>query len=177
MSFECANPRTSTAALRASAPGHVASKPKEDDMRKIAYQMLIASLFVAVLAPLAAWAQTEDHLKVDVPFQFRAGNTLLPAGRYLVEPVDESEPNVLVFRGINNHAVAIVPTLSTERSTYQDKSGLDFNKVGNQEVLTKIWVGGEKQGYQILENEPKTVATASNSHSAHRSAMPKKSGM
>ena len=146
-------------------------------MRKIAYQLLIASLFVAVLAPMAAWAQTEDHLNVDVPFQFRAGNTLLPAGRYLVEPVDESEPNVLVFRGINNHAVAIVSTLPTERSTYPDKSDLKFDKVGNQEVLTKIWVAGEEQGYQLLDSGSKTVTMASNSHSARRSAPAKRNGM
>ncbi len=146
-------------------------------MRKITYQLLIASLFVAVLAPIAAWAQTEDHLNVKVPFQFRVGTTVLPAGRYSVQPVDVSDPYTLVFRGIDNHAVAIVPTLPTQASTYQNKSSLDFNKVGNQEVLTKIWVAGEEQGYQILDSGSKTVTMARNSHPARRSAMDKGNGM
>ena len=82
-------------------------------MKKIAYQLLIVSFFVAALAPVAVWAQTTRLLNVDIPFQFRVGNTLLPAGKYTVEPVDVNEPDVLMFRGINSNAVAIVPTNRT----------------------------------------------------------------
>ena len=177
MSFEHATQQTSTATSLALAAEHVAGKIKEDDMKKIAYQLLIASFFVAALAPVAVWAQTTRLLNVDIPFQFRVGNTLLPAGKYTVEPVDVNEPDVLMFRGINSNAVAIVPTVPAERSTVLDKSDLKFDKIGNQEVLTKIWVGGREEGFQILESGSKTVAMASNSHSAHRSVAAKSNGM
>ncbi len=146
-------------------------------MRKIVYQLLFASLFVAVLAPLAAWAQTEDHINVEVPFAFRVGSTLLPAGKYRVEPVDVTDPYTLIFHGLNNNAVAIVPTLPTEASTYQNQSRLKFEKVGNQEILSKIWVAGDTQGYQLLENGPGSVMMAKNSNSARRTAAERSNGM
>jgi hypothetical protein len=146
-------------------------------MRKTAYQLLIASLFVALLTPLAAWAQSEDHLKVDVPFQFRAGDAVLPAGVYKVQQVDLRDPDVIFIEGINNHSEAMVPALPAVSKNNSAQSTLDFDKVGGHEVLTNIWVGGEEQGYQILENGSTTVPMASNSHPARRSAAAKTNGM
>ena len=146
-------------------------------MRKTAYQLLIASLFVALLTPLAAWAQSEDHLKVDVPFQFLAGDTVFPAGIYKIEQVDFRAPDVVLIRGINNDSEAMVPALPAESSTVNAKSSLDFNKVNGQEVLSRIWVGGEQQGYQLLENGHSIMTLAKNSHSATRTATAKASGM
>ena len=146
-------------------------------MRKTAYQLLIASLFVALLTPLAAWAQSEDHLKVDVPFQFRAGDAVLPAGVYKVQQLDLRDPNVIFIEGINNHFEALVQALPAESSTVNTKSSLDFNKVNGQEVLSKIWIGGGEQGYQLIENGHRIMALAKNSHSATRTATTKESGM
>lgn len=146
-------------------------------MKKIAYQLLAASLFAVVLVPMAAYAQPTNRLNVEIPYQFRVGNDLLPAGKYVIEPVDAFDPNVLVFRDVNNNAVAIVSALPAERLTHPAKSSLVFSKVGNQEVLTKIWLGGQKEGFQILENGSKSVAMASNSHAARNSAPAKRNGM
>jgi hypothetical protein len=177
MSFEYTKPRTSTATLQGSAPQLVANRPKEDEMRKTAYQVLIASLFVALLTPLAAWAQSEEHLKVDIPFQFRAGEAVLPAGVYKVGQVDFRAPDVIFLEGINNHSEAMVPARPAVSKNVRTQSTLDFNKVRGQEVLTNIWLGGEDQGYQIIENRSMTMALAKNAHPATRTITANGSGM
>jgi hypothetical protein len=66
-------------------------------MRKITYQLLIASLFIFVLAPVAAFAQLESdsRLNADIPFAFQAGSTKFAAGKYTITPVDTMDPYTL----------------------------------------------------------------------------------
>jgi hypothetical protein len=151
--------------LRASVPELVASKSKEDKVRKTIYQLLVASLFVVALAPMAAFAQLEDPMEADVPFQFQAGRTVFPAGKYWIERVETGDPWTLAISSPDGKNRAIIGALPINSvGMVPSKSSLDFDKVGNNEILTEIWVAGTDQGYRLLEPRFKTESAAQNRH-------------
>lgn len=55
--------------------------------------LLVLSLMAGALG--IAQAQSPDFLKVNVPFDFVAGNRTLPAGEYELHRVNESNPSLL----------------------------------------------------------------------------------
>lgn len=138
-------------------------------MKKINYQVLIASLLFFVLAPLTAFAQgwLESGLDVDIPFQFYAGDTLLPAGTYTITTVDD-DPVVLRMRDASGRTEVLLLTEPTEGETPAAQANLVFNKVGNHEFLSQVWGEGVLTGYNIveprLEQRLKQKGMSSNSH-------------
>ena len=134
-------------------------------MRKTIYQLLVASLFVVVLAPVAAFAQLENPMEADVPFQFQAGRTVFPAGKYWIQRVDTGDPWTLTISSPNGKDRAILDALPINSvGIVPSKSSLDFDKVGNKEILTEIWVAGTDQGYRVMEPKFDTELAANNKH-------------
>ena len=151
--------------MRVSVPDLAASRAEEDKVRKTIYQVLAVSLFVVVLAPVAAFAQLEDPMEADVPFQFQAGQTVFPAGRYWIERVNTGDPWTLTITSPDGKSRAIVGALPINSvGIVPSESSLDFDRVGNNEILTEIWVAGTDQGYRLLEPRFKTESAAQNKH-------------
>jgi hypothetical protein len=84
---------------------------------------------------LTARAQDSRSILVNVPFEFVAGPTVLPAGRYSVERVFLDSESVLVIHGYDN-SVFLLPIVFDEVSAGQ--ANVRFEQVGSKHVLTKV---------------------------------------
>jgi hypothetical protein len=111
---------------------------KEVDMWTTAKRAaFVAALFVGV----SAGSARADELKVRVPFSFVAGGQTLPAGEYVIKPVNEEDPAVVMIRGTGNtKSEAIVLTMPVEgKDPGGDKPVLTFTHNGSQYRLSTIW--------------------------------------
>jgi hypothetical protein len=98
----------------------------------------------AVFLGLCAGSAHAQEAIVKVPFAFTVGGLTLPAGKYVIQPVDQ-DPAVIMIRGGNgNHeSVAIVLTSPADgRDPAGDKPALSFTRVENQYRLSTIWESG-----------------------------------
>jgi hypothetical protein len=99
----------------------------------------------AVLAGTGLHAQKLD-MRATIPFDFRAGNTLMPAGEYdvyrhdhwvVLRLVDGGKPSTAF---LTNGAIAADPVRDAR---------LEFNRYGNAYFLTTIWEPFSHDGRQV----------------------------
>jgi hypothetical protein len=84
---------------------------------------------------LTARAQDSRDIVVNVPFEFVAGTTVLPAGRYSVERVSHDSDSAIVIRGYDNSAF-LLPIVFDEVS--QRQTNVSFEQVGDMHLLSKV---------------------------------------
>ena len=119
------------------------------------YQLL--SLFMALVLALAiyatkAHAQIVGDLEVNIPFQFHAGNAKLPAGKYVIRMLDDSNLTVMEISSADGSTSALFEVQETEANSAPAKSELIFNKYGNRYFLAKLFDEGNPSGSVVLES-------------------------
>ncbi len=108
---------------------------------------LAAGLFTAV-ACSSLYAQTAD-LQANIPFDFRMGEKVMPAGQYLIH---NSPDGVLAVRQQDGgHAAAMLLTLPASRKTTPAKGALEFNRYGDTYFLSKIWAPDSREGRALFK--------------------------
>jgi hypothetical protein len=113
---------------------------------------VVASAFA--LGALPARAQDADAVRVKVPFAFKVGHELLPAGDYEVRFDELEAPGVLKVRSEDGHHGAFVLVDKTDPPNGSDKPRLLFDKEDGTYVLTEV-VGTEAgQAVQVLGTHP-----------------------
>jgi len=123
-------------------------KKKEDPMKR-----QILSVAAAFLLSIIAAAQCDAQqtvMKVNIPFAFGAGNTMLPAGEYGIRRYAVGEV-VQLIRQSDGEPLILVTTLAVERTGKPLSPGLIFNQYGNDYFLSEIWVGNT-QGRQLRKS-------------------------
>jgi hypothetical protein len=95
-------------------------------------------------------ARAQEPMVVNIPFDFVAGNTTLPAGEYSVTP--GSQGVVFLRDRDNTSASAILNTNAAVSSQPQSESKLIFNRYGDRYFLSQIWTEGYSQGRQLLKS-------------------------
>lgn len=115
----------------------------------------LALLLVGGLTAAQAQMDSNTILDANIPFQFVVGRTTLPAGKYVIRPIDESEdtPNVLEIRSANGKVGTILDTENTSLNQAPRKTEVIFDKIGNQYFLSQIFVEGENYGVQAIESK------------------------
>jgi hypothetical protein len=104
-------------------------------MRK---QLLVAVAVVVLALVGSSGASAQGYLtRVSVPFQFVVGDTLLPAGAYVVANVGEG-PGMLVIRSEDGKSVASVLANVGEKQSPITNAALSFRKIGGQHFLSTI---------------------------------------
>jgi hypothetical protein len=134
--------------------------------------LFMALLFALTIYPGEARAQIIGNLEVDVPFQFHAGNVKLPAGKYIIRPLDDSDLTVMEISSADGSISALFDVEDMQANSTPTKSELIFNKYGNSYFLSKLFDEGNPDGSKVL---PKSryeqrmgTATAEATHvSAH----------
>ena len=99
------------------------------------------ALFVAITG-FSMHAQTLN-LRASIPFDFRVGKVLMPAGDYDIYHTAD----VVRVRNVNgsmNGAVAI--TMATTGSEPRALGGLEFNRYDDYYFLAKVWSPYSKDG-------------------------------
>jgi len=126
-------------------------------MIKYATQFFLTLALLLVGGLTAAQAQMDSDTTIDanIPFQFVVGTTTLPAGKYVIRQVDDSEdmPNVLEIRSANGKVATILDTENTSLNQAPKKTEVIFDRIGNQYFLSQIFVEGENYGVQAIESK------------------------
>ena len=121
------------------------------------YLAIAVGMFLA-LAGSTVYAQTID-LRANIPFNFRMGDTVMPAGEYRVQ----SERGVLTLRGEDgSHPAASVIVIAAVRPAAQEPSRLVFNRYGDSYFLTKVWDAFSDGGKALLKTPQEKEYAARN---------------
>jgi len=128
-------------------------------MKKQAYMIVTTVMFMAVIGLSSAKAQTSEpmRLQVDVPFAFRVGSQILPAGEYTVTSLSPtSDLKILQLRDKSGQAAAVIHTSSVIGKT-QEKAKLVFNRYGDQYFFAQAWLPADNVGMQARKSRIEKV--------------------
>jgi hypothetical protein len=114
--------------------------------------LLIALVFALTIYPSKAHAQMIGDVEVNIPFQFHAGNAKLPAGKYIIRMLDDSDLQVMEITSADGSTSALFQVQATEANSEPAKSELIFNKYGNRYFLAKLVEEGNPTGRQVVES-------------------------
>jgi hypothetical protein len=103
---------------------------------------------LTVLTSTTVQAQATD-LRANIPFEFRIGETRLPAGEYLIQQA----PGVLIVKEQGaNHKAAMLFTTGAFRLDPLRTGEVEFNRYGDTYFLAKIWLPGDRQGRAAIKS-------------------------
>jgi hypothetical protein len=94
------------------------------------------ALAVTLLAACVSLNAQSIRLSADIPFEFWAGRSLLPAGQYTVERSHNS-PSLVVLRSSEDTRTAMVLVSPADAGTA--KPTLLFHRYGNAHFLAALW--------------------------------------
>jgi hypothetical protein len=114
--------------------------------------LFIALVFAVTLYPSKAQAQIVGEIEANVPFPFHAGNVKLPAGRYFIHVLDNTDLTVMEITSADGTTTALFDVQSAQANSAPAKSELIFDKYGNRYFLAKLFDEGNPSGSQVLES-------------------------
>ena len=110
-------------------------------------RILVAITFLLGLG-VAANAQTRSVLNITLPFEFVAGTTTLPAGKYIVKRISYQPFDTLMVTSCDTGAsVYVNPVAMEDASAY--KPNMSFRKVGDQLLLSGIQTEDYVYGFSV----------------------------
>jgi hypothetical protein len=118
--------------------------------------LLVVGLLIGI-GNVTARAQgliDDTAIEADVPHAFSVKGKTLPAGKYTVKRLDDTQPNVLEIRSADGRTAVVFEAESVQANQIPSNAELVFDKVGDQYFLSKIWTTDSDIGYQL----PKTKA-------------------
>jgi hypothetical protein len=104
-----------------------------------------------LLAVSAVHAQ-EAGVKANIPFDFVAGNEVLPAGEYVVTP-EGSSHQVILIRSTDNKAAKFATAFGCSSSRPSDQTKLVFHTLGGHYYLYQVWSRGYDQGRELPKSK------------------------
>ncbi len=112
----------------------------------------IALVLALTIYPAKAHAQIVGDLEVNIPFQFHAGHTKLPAGKYVIHVLDDSDLTVMEISSADGSTSALFEVQRAEANPTPAKSELIFNKYGNRYFLAKLFDEDNPEGSRVVES-------------------------
>jgi hypothetical protein len=139
-------------------------------------KLIVGMGLVSVLCVIPAMAQITNSVTFDAPSAFYAGNAKMPAGSYRVTQPNADDNLLLLESADGSHSV-FVEFEKASSETRHTQSDVTFNKYGNVDFLSAIWVEGRKSEMQILpskfeQNTAKAAAAEKHSLSAKSAGQP-----
>ncbi|MEZ5361434.1 MAG: hypothetical protein R2748_03585 [Bryobacterales bacterium] len=95
-------------------------------------------------------AQITMPVDANIPFSFVVGDTTLGPGKYVITM--QGDENILV-RSANDHAAVdhiVIPAMTTSAPK---ETELVFNRYGNREFLTKVFLEGNSNGVELTQSK------------------------
>jgi hypothetical protein len=114
--------------------------------------LLALAMSAALLMSAAAHTQT-TQLKVTVPFEFIAGDTVLPAGDYDVQSVDTWGGKALSIHNMTSNAGTLLLSNSCQLAKTSDSNKLVFYRYGQRYFLAKVWTANTNIGREMPLNQ------------------------
>jgi len=120
----------------------------------------IATLGLLALALLISVPSifAQELVRAKVPFDFKVGNTAMPAGSYTISSVSQS---AISISNRQEHA-GVLAVVRSEYANKDQSPKLVFHKYGDQYFLAQIWTGSGNAGKQLPESKLEKELLASN---------------
>ena len=106
-------------------------------MKRLSIRTAVAALAAIVSVPLA-FAQGSRVLRVNVPFAFVAQEKTCPAGVYTFSQAQGHR--LLMSNPEARLSVSLPVVTALARSSSEDDHVLAFDKVGDQRILSEVWL-------------------------------------
>jgi hypothetical protein len=102
---------------------------------------------------------TSVRLVANVPFDFRTGSEIMPAGKYDIRALSD---HVLLLREITQNRSQILMAIGSTTMKPTGKGSLVFHRYGNKYFLHQIWSPGATNGFELPKShaEKETVRAA-----------------
>jgi len=113
---------------------------------------LVAAMVVVAAIAFGApglHAQIAGEIEAKVAFEFNVENTRLPAGDYVIRPVEEPGATILEMVSADGKVGVFITTTEAQAKQMPKTSELVFDKIGNRDFLREIWVDSSQIGYQL----------------------------
>ena len=121
-------------------------------MKRLAFGVGLLTVLTSTTVP----AQSLD-LRANIPFEFRAGETRLPAGEYLIQ---QTSGVLLVKEQGGQHKAAMLFTAPEFRLDPLRTGEVEFNRYGDTYFLAKIWLPGDRQGRAAIRSPQEKELTS-----------------
>ena len=105
----------------------------------------LITLALVLLLPTVLNAQQNFLFRVEVPFNFIAGGTHVPAGEYLVF---HATPTLLQIIEKDGHAAAYIPVTPSAMASGDERNVLTFNRYGDTYFLAQVSTSHDRQVHQ-----------------------------
>lgn len=129
-------------------------------------KLIVPMGLFSVLCAIPTMAQIVNRVTFDAPSAFYAGNAKMPAGHYTVTQ-PEADDNLLLIEDSNGSHSAFVEYDVVSSDTSHPQSDVTFNKYGNVDFLSTIWIEGRKSAMQILSSKVEQKAAKAASAERH----------
>ncbi len=110
-------------------------------------------LFGGLLALAMSLNAASAMIKVNIPFAFMVGGTVMPAGSYTIE--EPAMQGILLLRGNQPNSTAMVLTVNAGPST-SPQAGVTFTHRGADVVLSTVSVPGGSS-YSLINSGNSSV--------------------
>ena len=128
-------------------------KEKANHMQKqILKATTILSLVVALTITFTvspAAADSFGSIRVDVPFEFSAGHSVFPAGKYTIRSADVNTDGVIRITSEDGKTAIFLSTHSAQSVRSKDETVVIFHHYGDQYFLFQVWAVGDTSGLEI----------------------------
>jgi hypothetical protein len=137
-------------------------------MNRISLKSMLTPSVLAVALTLSSFATgsrasaqtTTLHVVADIPFDFRSGSEMMPAGRYDIQTLSS---HILVVRGTTQNRSQLLVAIGAATLQPSDRGKLVFHRYGNKYFLYQVWSAGEASGFQLPKGHAeKEVIRAAN---------------
>jgi hypothetical protein len=110
--------------------------------------VLTFALTLGLFAPgSGASAQSPTlHVVADIPFDFRSGSEIMPAGRYDIQTLSS---HVLMVRGSTQNRSQLLIAMDAIAFHPSDRGKLVFHRYGNKYFLYQVWSPGQSNGFEL----------------------------
>jgi hypothetical protein len=137
----------------------------------------IALVLTITFSPSKAHAQITGEIEANIPFQFHAGNTKFPPGRYVIHVFENTDLGVMEISSADGSTSALFEVRQAEANSAPAKTELIFNKYENRYFLAKLFDEGDPNGSTVDKSryEEKVGKTAAETQAhvpAHRRGQP-----
>jgi hypothetical protein len=113
--------------------------------------LVMAAMMALTAMAFTRVAQAQESMVVNIPFDFVAGNTQMPAGEYSVKTTGPTNVLLLISRD-DSAASAFINTNPAVASEPKTESKLIFNRYGDRYFLSQVWTAGNASGRQLLKS-------------------------
>jgi hypothetical protein len=154
--------------IMTTEPVEMAHTSRNRTMERHLLLSFIALVFTITFSPSKAHAQITGEIEANIPFQFHAGNTKLPPGKYVIHPLDNTDLSVMEISNADGSTSALFEVRDAQDNSAPAKTELIFNKYGNRYFLAKLFDEGNPDGSTVDESRyEKRIGQAATEAQAH----------